>query len=356
MVYGKYEYIEIDVNKLIVLPQVRKEKNAKIDELVESIKQKGLINPIDIAVMDLDRFKKHINFINNLWKTNIDFNKYPSINNLYYVIIAGHTRYQAICQIDKEQNSNSKIYAKVHKVKTSEEILSIQLDENIQKEPRIEERAIAIIECYYSGLQNGKWTNQKEFVKKNKNKFSRDILNDALAFANLPVNIQQSILNEHLYYQAGVELGKISKLINDYEKYQLGNNYTEQELNEAISIRYAIMLKEIQEKKGVKTAINCIRNYKKLFEDTLFKKKEERDQEMFAWFNEGCERQSIEYLQEQRKRLTILKQELSKDKINDMSELLTLITELTDVDTAEEQKVLRKISNDYQKYIINNTK
>ena len=167
---------------------------------------------------------------------------------------------------------------------------------------------------------------------------------------------RSSIFKEHLYYQAGVELGKISKLINDYEKYQLGNNYTEQELNEAISIRYAIMLKEIQEKKGVKTAINCIRNYKKLFEDTLFKKKEERDQEMFAWFNEGCERQSIEYLQEQRKRLTILKQELSKDKINDMSELLTLITELTDVDTAEEQKVLRKISNDYQKYIINNTK
>lgn len=350
MVYGKYKYIEIDINKLVVLPQVRKEKNEKIDELVESIKQKGLINPIDIAIMDLEHFKSHIAFINGLWETNVDFETYPSINGLYYVIIAGHTRYQAICQIDKEQNSNSKIYAKVHNAKTSEEILSLQLDENIHTAPRIEERAIAIIECYYLGLQTGKWSTKKDFIKENESKFSRDVLNDALAFSNLPARIQEYILNKNIYYQVGVELGKIDTLINDYEKKQLGKNYTEEELNEAIVCEYLIMLNEIKKKQSLKKAIDCIHGYKQMFEDAL-KPKEELVQEQITWFNEGVERQSIEYLEKQKKQLRNLKKELSTSKINNMSELLTLITELTNVNTDEEKKVLDNVSHSYQRVL-----
>lgn len=352
MVYGKHENIEIDRDKLVVLPQVRKQKNEKIDELVESIKQNGLINPIDIAIMDLEHFKSHIAFINSLWKTNIDFKTYPSINGLYYVIIAGHTRYQAICAIDKEQHSNSKIYAKVHNAKTSEEILSLQLDENIHKEPRIEERAIAIIECYYLGLQTGKWSKKEEFIKENKNKFSRDVLNDALAFSNLPPIIQEYILNKNIYYQVGVELGKIDALINDYEKKQLGKNYTEEELNEARIDKYLIMIKEIQEKKSLRKAIDCIHGYKQMFEDA-FKPKEELEQEQISWFNDGFERQSMEYLQKQRLQLNNLKKELSTSKLNSMSELLTLITELTGIETAEEKKVLADVSHGYQRILAN---
>ena len=52
MVYGEYEYLNIDIDKLTVLPQVRKSRNTKIDELVDSIRTKGLINPIDIAILD----------------------------------------------------------------------------------------------------------------------------------------------------------------------------------------------------------------------------------------------------------------------------------------------------------------
>lgn len=353
MIYGEYEYANIDIDKLIVLPQVRKQKNAKIDELIESIKQNGLINPIDVATMDCDHFKKHIDFINGLWNTNINYKTYPTINNLYYVIIAGHTRYQAICKIDKEQNSNSKICVKIHKGKTSEEILSLQLDENIHKEPRIEERAIAIIECYNFGLQVGKWNNKTEFIKQNKNKFSRDILNDALAFTKLPIEIQMYILNGNSFYQAGVELGKIADLIKEYIKYDLGHNYTEDELNEALNIKYTLILNDLQKKKSVKKAIDYLHNYKKIIEDS-FKEKEELEQEMLTWFNDGINRQADEYLQIQKQQFKILKQELSNNNIHNMSEFLTLASELIDVKTDEEQKVLQKISSNYQKFIINN--
>lgn len=351
MVYGKYEYMEVDIHQLIALPQVRKEKNAKIDELVQSISQNGLINPIDIVIMNMEQFKRHIDFINGLWHLTIDFKAYPSIENQYYVIVAGHTRYQAICQIEKEQNQNSKISVKIHQAKTSEDILSLQLDENIHKEPRIEERAIAIIEYYNLGLQTGKWSTKNDFIKENQHKFSRTILNDALAFSNNPPEIQSYILNGNAYYQVGVELGKIANLIIEHEKYQLDGNYTEEQLKRAIWYRYAIILSQIQKKKSVKKAIDYIQNYKRSLEDA-FREKEELRQELLSWFQEGTDRQNLEYLKNQRQQMLTLKQELSSQQIHNMSEFLSLVTELTDVDTEMEQKVLQKISSSYQEFMV----
>jgi hypothetical protein len=37
MTFGQYEYTSIDVNKLVVLPQVRKVKNSRINEIADSI-------------------------------------------------------------------------------------------------------------------------------------------------------------------------------------------------------------------------------------------------------------------------------------------------------------------------------
>ena len=52
MIFGEYNYINVDVDKLITLPQVRKIKNAKIEELVDYIRSNGLINTIDIVILD----------------------------------------------------------------------------------------------------------------------------------------------------------------------------------------------------------------------------------------------------------------------------------------------------------------
>lgn len=349
MVYGEYEYINVDIDKLVVLPQVRKEKNTKIDDLVDSIRAKGLINPIDIAIMDEEGFKNHVAFINNLWKTKIDPNKYPKINNLYYVIISGHTRYEAICSIAKEDDINHKICAKIHRAKTSEEILSIQLDENIHSEPRLEERAIAIIECYNLGLQTGKWNNQKEFIEQNKNKFSSRILRDALSFSTLPIAIQTYILNGNMFYQAGVELGKMSSLILKYTKYSLGDEYTLEELEKALNIEYALIIGKLQKTKSVKKAFDVLRGYKKSLED-IFRSKEDVEQEMINWFNNGVNRQSDEYLKLTMNEYKKLKQELSRDKLEKLDEFLSLDTKLTGANNKADKQLLKSLSHIYSKY------
>lgn len=51
-VFGEYETVAVAVDDLIRLPQVRSGTNPDLPDLKESIKANGLLNPIDIAVMD----------------------------------------------------------------------------------------------------------------------------------------------------------------------------------------------------------------------------------------------------------------------------------------------------------------
>ena len=117
MVFGEYQYLNVKITDLCELPQVRQKENVKLKELIDSIRDKGLINPLDIALMDEENFKKHIDFLNKLWQTNINYKSYPNINGTYYVIISGHTRLKAIKQIAKEDNKNYLVSVKVHPIK-----------------------------------------------------------------------------------------------------------------------------------------------------------------------------------------------------------------------------------------------
>lgn len=343
MVFGEYKYVNISVDKLVALPQVRKTKNESIDELVDSILTKGLINPIDIVVMDEEHFISHINFINGLWKTNIDPTTFPKVQNSYYVIIAGHTRYQAIKKIaSKNKNANFEICAKVHEKATSEEILEIQLDENIHTKPRLEERAIAIIEYYNLGIQTEKWKDKSEFLKKNSNKFSRKIMMDALAFSSLPIKIQEYIFNGNTFYSVGVELGKMADLITRYIIHKLGEEASIEEIETGINIEYGIILNNLQKKKSVKKALSYLSGHKKMLED-IFKPKEELEQAMFTFLEDAPQRQSAEMLKSIKKEHDKLLQEFISTELRKKQEFLKLDTQLTGTDNTNKQLVLNKL-------------
>ncbi len=345
MIFGEYNYINVDVDKLITLPQVRKIKNAKIEELVDSIRSNGLINPIDIVILDKESFINHINFINKIWKENIDYSTYPSLGEKYYVVVAGHTRLKAIKKIIKDDNIvDSKINTKVHNAKTSEEILSIQLDENIHSEPRIEERAIAIIECFYLGLSTGKWHDQKDFISQNKHKFSSNVLKDALAFTNLPLDIKTYILNGNLFYKTGVELGKLSSLIEKYTANLLGKDFTEEEFNEALRIEYAIIISKAQKLKSVKATQSFISGYKSMMEDA-FKPKEDVAQTMLAWWEDGVLRQSREAINKLRKEHDKLLKDFTKERLEQQETFFDLDTELTGKNNDSNKELLLRMYN-----------
>ena len=220
----------------------------------------------------------------------------------------------------------------------------VQLDENIHSEPRIEERAIAIIECFYLGISTGKWHDQKDFISQNKHKFSSNVLKDALAFTNLPLDIQTYILNGNLFYKTGVELGKLSSLIEKYTANLLGKDFTEEEFNEALRIEYAIIISKAQKLKSVKATQSFISGYKSMMEDA-FKPKEDVAQTMLAWWEDGVLRQSREAINKLRKEHDKLLKDFTKEKLEQQETFFDLDTELTGKNNDSNKELLLRMYN-----------
>lgn len=63
----RHEFQEIDINRLVILPQVRQKQNKSIDELIDSIVNQGLLNEINVAFLTRDELQTHIDFVNALW-------------------------------------------------------------------------------------------------------------------------------------------------------------------------------------------------------------------------------------------------------------------------------------------------
>ncbi|HOP65804.1 MAG TPA: ParB/RepB/Spo0J family partition protein [Bacilli bacterium] len=287
MVLGKYEYAIINLDDLVFLPQVRKIKNSKLEELAESIATRGLINPLDVAKLSYEELLKHIKFLNQLWNRNVDINSFKPVDGFYYVIIAGHSRLEALKINAKKNHREDQTVVKIHKAKTSEEILAIQLDENIYAEPRLEERAIAIIETYRLGIINKKWKDKGEFIEQNKDKFSKRILSDALAFSDLPLEVQEYIFAGNIFYAVGVELGRLFSLIERYEK-----EFEQDEtlLKRNVELHYATLLMRLQKVGSVKKSLAVLSSHRKSLCD-YFKPKEEVQQELFDYWQDGPDRQ-----------------------------------------------------------------
>jgi hypothetical protein len=347
MVYGDYECLKIDkedIDKLVFLPQVRKRKNSRIDEIAESIQsRRKLINQPDIARMTYDGLKSHIDFINQLWKKNVDINSFTTINGYYYVVIAGHTRLEALKRIPKSDDPKDEVVLKIHDVKSSEEILAIQLDENIHREISVEERAIAIIETYRLGIINGKWSDKADFIRQNKNEFSKHILNDILTFADLPIEIQEYIFSNNLPFSVGVELGRIYPLIVKYE-----NEFEKsaESIEKNIKLHYATLLTRLQQSQSIKRALSIISAHAKLLND-YFKPKEEVQQEMFDWWEDAVNRQSELHFQQLMNDYNKAHQALNAMPFEYFMEILSLDTNLTGNDHTLDIQSVRKLYHQY---------
>lgn len=219
-IFGEYDQRPIPVQQLVVMPQVRSGMNPDLRDIKESIRSNGLLNPIDVAVMDEFQLTDYIEFVNDLWGTEVsmlDFEGKQDENGFYHLVVAGHTRTEAIMQLEREDEFGQTyaVMAKIHKVSDPSEIISLQLDENLHSKPAQERQAMAIVEAYEYGRRHDRWTTPAEFAKLNKGKFSRKILSEALGFARLPSEARDFVFSGSLSYNAAVELGKASENFMD---------------------------------------------------------------------------------------------------------------------------------------------
>lgn len=234
-VFGEHEVIELPVDAFVRLPQVRSGMNPELANIKDSIAARELINPIDVARMSPTQLHAYIAFVNQVWGTAVEEQDYAQqlqSDGRYYVVVAGHTRTEAIHQLQHEASDREYcVVAKVHSVTDPEEIIALQLDENLHSKPAQEQRAIAIVETYQYGLQSGLWHNKAEFLAQSQGKFSRQILNDAIGFAQLPPTARDFVFSGKLSYNAGVALGRAVDTIADYAAARLGYETAPEEVD-----------------------------------------------------------------------------------------------------------------------------
>lgn len=230
-VFGEYETVTRPVASFVRLPQIRSGINPDLPHLKDSIRQRGLLNQIDVARMNESEFSTYISFVNRTWKTDVSVDEYAyqqQPDDMYYVVVAGHTRAEAIFQLQEEDEAGYEysIVAKVHPISSPDEIISLQLDENIHTKPAQERRAISIVETYQYGLEVGSWANKAEFLRQAQGKFSRQTLNEAMGFAQLPSEARDFVFSGRLSYNAAVALGRASNTIIEYVATRLGYDDT----------------------------------------------------------------------------------------------------------------------------------
>ncbi len=355
-IFGEHEQRAIPARDLIVMPQIRIGMNPDLKDLKASLRVNGLLNPIDVAVMDEFQLEEYIYFVNDLWGSDVALQDYVDKrdeNGFFYLVIAGHTRTEAILQLEQEDEfgRSFSIMSKLHKVSDPSEIISLQLDENLHSKPAQERQAMAIVETYEYGKRHDRWKTPSEFARLNKGKFSRKVLAEAIGFARLPDRARDFVFSGTLSYNAAVELGKASETILDNiaANFGIGANDTisdelREDFDEAYRIKVGSYIGHIQSEGLNSTAAKkYIQGQMMLARELSAKLRGEidEDESLFDMSMMGEDEQRLAYINGLRRELWAHHQKIAS-LAGGGDDILRLHTALTGVETKEARQTHRR--------------
>ncbi len=217
-VHGRHEIATVRSSDLITLSQVRPSQNGEHGALKESIRTTGLINQIDTVRLSEAELREYIEFTNKLWSSENrfeDFEHQRQPDGTFFLVSSGHSRLAAIRSLEQDGFPLLEMDIKVHADRSIEGFLQRQIDENIHSKPPLERRAMAIAEYYYWGKEKQRWTTQKEFAAAH-GSMSKDVLSEALAFANLPDSIRSFVMDKKLSFAGAISLGKAAPVFEEH--------------------------------------------------------------------------------------------------------------------------------------------
>lgn len=351
-VFGEYEQVQLPVDQFVRLPQVRSDINPEIDNLEMSIDKQGLLNQVDVARMDEVALAEYVDFVNSIWDTDVcieDYADQRQADGSYYLVIAGHSRMASIERLAaKDPHRTYVVTAKLHEATSVEKILAIQLDENIHSKPAQEPRAIAIVEMFFYGLLHNKWSSKSDFLRKQKQNFSKKVLDEALGFASLPKEIRDMVFGRVLSFVAGVSLGNASDKIYEYLAAGMnidGDTASDDEktqLKEAYRIQMVILVGNItRSKMNGPASKKYIAGQLRIMEERLAKARGESSGQQDALFSlVSAAEQARTILNPLRAEYRQLLREVASDPYSSAERFLQLSEELTGIHDEEAMDVL----------------
>jgi len=211
--------------------QTRPGHNPRQRELADSIRTVGIMNGLDAATVTPKTLREYADLNERTWGRRTDISRFaPSLHapGRYDVLVAGHSRRLAILAIEHEKaearrrvgldyNLNRVIVpTKIHPVNSPADMLALQIHENTHKAPSQERVAMAMVESYLYGAEQGAWKSFVEFREQNADRFTETQIADAIAFARLPESVRSLVLNQQIRYGAAVELGRFAANVSAY--------------------------------------------------------------------------------------------------------------------------------------------
>ncbi|MGY4893221.1 MAG: hypothetical protein ACO1N2_00835 [Candidatus Saccharimonadota bacterium] len=219
-VHGEFEPVRLYASQFIKLAQIRPGENGVLDELKDSIERRGkALNPIDCARLDAETLSEYIAFTNKVWganKTIEDFAE-QNIDGYYYLVCAGHSRHEAITQLETEGRIPTyRMLGKVHPIESVQDILDIQYDENIHSKPPVERSSFVSVESYLWGLERGDWSSVQEFAEaRGLTRQKTGMLVDGILFVHLPPTFREFVFKKKMSYTAGIELARTGEVLKE---------------------------------------------------------------------------------------------------------------------------------------------
>lgn len=252
--HGRYERVELYSDEFVKLTQVRKERNPVTDELKADILSQGLINSVDVARVTREMLEEYLGFVESTWGQAASIGEFDSQrqdDGNYFLLIAGHSRHQAIEELEEEHRDTGlfptlPLEAKVHTVAGVWDIIRIQLGENIHSTPPKERRAIALVEAYEYGKSIGLWKDEESFLlSPESGDATLNALQEALGFSRLPVDIRNMALDKTIPYTAGVEMGKSVDSIRGYLTAKHPEDTSPEDIETMVNIELTILAANI---------------------------------------------------------------------------------------------------------------
>lgn len=223
-ILGDYEYLPFGPDALVSLSQIRGERNIVTDELKGDILYQGLINPVDVSLVSRDLLEEYILFTNSTWGSETSIQDYLHLqlpDGRFPLLKSGHSRTTAVIELITEGKlpENTRIMTKVSEAQGIFDIVQWQRGENIHSQPPRERVAMALVESYTYGLNNGLWHNEAEFIDIQKSQgrtIAKGPLDHALKYSRLAPRIRNFILAGDVPYLAGVEMGATMEVLAEY--------------------------------------------------------------------------------------------------------------------------------------------
>jgi hypothetical protein len=289
----------------VKLSQVRAEQNIVKGELVADIRRNGLINPIDVGVIDEALLVTYLDFVKDTWGAAAELGDFESLrqsDGTYTLLLAGHSRHQAIEDIEEQEcletgvMQRHAIPVKVHTIESVWDVIRLQLGENIHSQPPKERQAIALVEAY----EYGNWDSVDDFLESVAGKdVTKGFMEKAIRFRELPPEIRSYVLSGPVPYYAGVELALTVEPLKRFYEAKLGGILEETEretggLDTLVRQELTILCNRIIESRMNSTAAQAhVKSWRKHWNDaTKTMLDEPSDQNMldFEFVSEGTDR------------------------------------------------------------------